>query len=139
MLQAYADGVNDYAKNIGGSSGLLLPPEFILLGIKEFQAWTPVDTVCIFKLLNFMHSWNWGQDLIRDVLENNLNLDPDLVDQLIPFTSEHSHNLVTIFDKNDLKESSFLSEAENLNDLYKKTRDIKKIQKKNLRNATETV
>jgi penicillin G amidase len=60
MLQAYADGVNDYAKNIGGSSGLLLPPEFILLGIKEFQPWTPIDTVCIFKLLNFHLSWNWG-------------------------------------------------------------------------------
>ncbi len=60
MLQAYADGVNDYVKNIGGSSGLLLPPEFIMLGIKEFQPWSPVDTVCIFKLLNFYLSWNWG-------------------------------------------------------------------------------
>ena len=36
MLQAYADGINDYAKNIGGSSGLIMPPEFLLLGIKEF-------------------------------------------------------------------------------------------------------
>ena len=36
MLQAYADGVNDYVKNIGGTSGLLFPPEFLLLGIKEF-------------------------------------------------------------------------------------------------------
>jgi hypothetical protein len=35
MLQAYSDGVKDYVKNKGGSSGLLLPPEFILSGIKE--------------------------------------------------------------------------------------------------------
>jgi penicillin amidase len=41
MLQAYADGINDFAKNIGGSSGLLLPPEFILLGIKEFNLGRP--------------------------------------------------------------------------------------------------
>ena len=60
MLQAYADGVNDFISNIGGSSSLLLPPEFILLGIKEVEPWTPVDTVCIFKLLNFHLSWNWG-------------------------------------------------------------------------------
>jgi len=114
MLQAYADGINDYAKDIGGSSGLLMPPEFILLGIREFQPWSPVDTVCIFKLLNFFHSWNWGQELIRDVLENNLNLDSDLVEQLIPFTSEYTHNLVTIFDDNDLKDLPLYSPAEDI-------------------------
>jgi acyl-homoserine lactone acylase PvdQ len=136
MLQAYADGVNDYVKNIGRSSGLLMPPEFILLGIKEFQPWSPVDTVCIFKLLNFHLSWNWGQDLMRDVLENNLNLDSDLVEQIIPFTSEYTHNLVTIFDKEDLKDSSYWSTTEDLVDKYKKTKNIKKIQKKNLKNKT---
>ncbi len=46
---------------------------------------------------------------MRDVLENNLNLDSDLVEQLIPFTSEYTHNMVTIFDKNDLKDSQHLS------------------------------
>jgi hypothetical protein len=76
---------------------------------------------------------------MRDVLENNLNLDPDLVEQLIPFTSEYSHNLVTIFDKDDLKDSSFLSQAENLIDQYKKTRNVKKIQKKNLKNSADMV
>jgi hypothetical protein len=76
---------------------------------------------------------------MRDVLENNLNLDPDLVEQLIPFTSEYSHNLVTIFDKNDLKDSSFLSQAEDLIDQYKKTRNVKKIQKKNLKNSADMV
>ena len=132
LLQAYADGINDFADNIGGSSGLLLPPEFILLGIKEFQHWTPVDTVCMFKLLTFFHSLNWGQDLMRDVLENNLSLDSDLVEQLIPFTSEYSHNLVTIFDENDLKDSSYWSSAEDLLSQYKKTKDVKKIHKQNL-------
>ena len=76
---------------------------------------------------------------MRDVLENNLNLDPDLVEQLIPFTSEYSHNLVTIFDKDDLKDSSFLSQAEDLIDQYKKTRNVKKIQKKNLKNSADMV
>jgi hypothetical protein len=76
---------------------------------------------------------------MRDVLENNLNLDPDLVEQLIPFTSEYSHNLVTIFDKDDLKDSSFLSPAEDLIDQYKKTRNVKKIQKKNLKNSADMV
>ncbi len=53
---------------------------------------------------------------MRDVLENNLNLDSDLVEQLIPFTSEYTHNLVTIFDENDLKESPHWSPTEDLID-----------------------
>ena len=63
MTKAYADGVNDYLANIGfksGSSSALLPPEFILLGINSVEPWSPVDTVCILKLLNFHLSWNWG-------------------------------------------------------------------------------
>jgi len=76
---------------------------------------------------------------MRDVLENNLNLDSDLVEQLVPFTSEYTHNLVTIFDKNDLKDSKHLSQTEDLIDKYKKTKSIKKIQKKNLKNASQKV
>ena len=60
ILQAYADGVNDFISNVGKKSSILLPPEFILLGIKEMEPWTPVDTVCIFKMLNFHLSWNWS-------------------------------------------------------------------------------
>jgi hypothetical protein len=72
-LLAYAAGVNDYVAHLSfsgdDSSGRLLPPEFIALSIKEVTPWVPEDTICIIKLLNFHLSWNWGQDLLRDVLE----------------------------------------------------------------------
>ena len=72
ILEAYADGVNDYVNNLGfrksQSTGYLMPPEFIVLGVKEFRPWTPTDSLCILKLLNFHLSWNWGQDLLREVI-----------------------------------------------------------------------
>ncbi len=61
---------------------------------------------------------------MRDALENNLNLEHDLVEQLIPFTSEYTHNLVTIFDDEDLKEQSYWSPTKDLLSEYKKTKKV---------------
>jgi acyl-homoserine lactone acylase PvdQ len=112
ILQAYADGINDYVAHIGfnkpESTGVFLPPEFILLGIKEVEPWAPVDSICILKLLNFHLSWNWGQDLLRDVLEKS-GLE-DMVEEIFPFTAEYSHNLVTIIDPEDIKGTKFWSD-----------------------------
>ena len=69
ILNAYADGVNEFINNIGKSSATLLPPELILLGVKNLEPWTPVDSVGIIKLLNFHLSWNWSQDLLREVMD----------------------------------------------------------------------
>ena len=100
ILNAYASGVNDFVAQLGfgksDSTGIFLPPEFIALKISTFEPWSPVDSICIFKLLNFHLSWNWGQDLLREVLETS-GLE-DMVEELFPFTSEFSHNLVTIMD-----------------------------------------
>ena len=64
MIEAYADGVNDYINNINlmsqSSAAKLLPLEFYALGIKEIEPWTPVDSICLIKLMNFHLSWNWS-------------------------------------------------------------------------------
>ena len=125
MIQAYADGVNDFTANLGfgksDSTGIFLPPEFIALGIKEFNPWTPEDSICILKLLNFHLSWNWGQDLLREVLESS-GLE-DMVEEIFPFTAEFSHNLVTIMDAEDIKGTRFWSD-ESLVDKYYKSRGL---------------
>ncbi len=61
---------------------------------------------------------------MRDVLENNLELDPNLAEQLIPFTADYTHNLVTIFDKDDLVDSQHWNHAETISEVYKKTKKI---------------
>jgi len=73
LLQAYADGVNDYIEGVGilteDSTGNLLPPEFYALGIhKNVNAWTPVDSLVMMKILNFHLTGNWNHDLLRDIL-----------------------------------------------------------------------
>ena len=97
--------MNDYVDNLGfrkaQSTGYLMPPEFIVLGVKDFRPWTPTDSLCILKLLNFHLSWNWGQDLLREVI-SQAGLD-DMVEEIFPFTAEFSHNLVTIVDPEDIK------------------------------------
>ena len=123
MLKAYAAGFNDYVAHLGHktgdeSSGNLLPPEFLALGIKTVEPWKPEDSVCIFKLLNFHLSWNWGQDLLRDVLDK-AGLE-DMVEELFPFTAEYAHNMVTIIDPEDIKGTKMWSD-ETLMEKYYKT------------------
>lgn len=47
-LQAYADGVNAYV-----AAHPILPPEYQLLEITQFQQWTPVDSIATGKLIAF--------------------------------------------------------------------------------------
>ena len=121
MLNSYAAGFNDYVAHLGlsgdESSGNLLPPEFLALGIKLVEPWKPEDSVCIFKLLNFHLSWNWGQDLLRDVLEK-AGLE-DMVEELFPFTAEYAHNMVTIIDPEDIKGTKLWSDETLMERYYK--------------------
>jgi acyl-homoserine lactone acylase PvdQ len=124
IFSAYADGINDYVSHLGydktDSTGFIFPPEFLLLGITEFQPWTPEDSVSIFKLLNFRLSWNWGHDLNREIIQES-GLE-DMVEEIFPFTAEFSHNLVTIIDAEDLVNSPFWSN-ETLVERYTKAKE----------------
>lgn len=63
ILQAYADGFNDFLANINfpnGQSAKLLPPEFYALQHFDIEPWKITDSLCLLKFLNFHLSWNWG-------------------------------------------------------------------------------
>jgi hypothetical protein len=67
-------------------------------------------------------SWNWGQDLLREVLEEaGLK---DMVEEIFPFTAEYSHKLVTIIDPEDIKDTEHWSD-ETLVEHYYRTRGLK--------------
>jgi penicillin amidase len=86
-----------------GATANLLPPEFYLLGISEIEPWTPLDSLSMVKLMNFHLTWNWNQELYRDILENTSEDLKLLVDEIFPYYSEYSHELVTILTDEDLK------------------------------------
>jgi len=59
-LQAYSDGVNAWL----AAHEDRLPPEFLILGDKP-QAWTPVDSLVIGKLLSLQLSGNYRIEMMR--------------------------------------------------------------------------
>lgn len=73
ILISFSDGVNDYVKGISlrgdvehqTQTARVLPPEFIAFGItkENFEPWTPVDSMIIFRLISFHLTWNWARDL----------------------------------------------------------------------------
>lgn len=68
------------------------------------EKWTPVDTLAIMKMINFHLSYNWSQDLLRGIFENLEGGElKDLVEEIVPFHAEFSHNLKPILDDDDMK------------------------------------
>ena len=56
------------------------------------------------RLINFHLSYNWSQDLLRDIFANLENGElRDLVEEIVPFSKEFSHNLTTVLDDEDMK------------------------------------
>lgn len=93
------NGISDIQ---GGVTAYALPPEFLALGL-DFEPWHPTDSLAIIKLVNFHLSYNWSQDLLRDIFSSleGGQLE-DLVEELVPFNLEGSYNLVTILDEEDV-------------------------------------
>jgi len=80
-----------------------LPPEYYALDI-EIEPWSVIDTLSIMKLINFHLSYNWSQDLLRGIFESLEDGElKDLVDEIVPFSQEFSHNLKPILDDDDMK------------------------------------
>lgn len=63
ILHAYADGINAFIENVGGSeaSANLLPPEFYIFGVtgENLKPWHPVDTLALSRLISLHLTWNF--------------------------------------------------------------------------------
>lgn len=132
-LQAYADGVNDYVQGVslfGGKTddnqqtARVLPPEFLTFGItkESYDPWTPVDSLLMVRFISFQLTWNWFADLQREAMRQS---HPDLaalLEEIMPFTTDHLEDMVPIIDDDDLKRNNMYSE-ELLVDKYRKAAD----------------
>ena len=55
-------------------------------------------------------TWDWLNDLVRDIHKMESQELMELSEQLTPFSSHYLHNLVTILDDDDLKQMGRYSE-----------------------------
>ncbi|WGF87121.1 penicillin acylase family protein [Marinivivus vitaminiproducens] len=68
LFQAYADGVNALLSNRNG----LLPPEFLVLGIRP-EPWTVADSLVLTRLMALDLAENWRRELLRLRLRTRLD------------------------------------------------------------------
>lgn len=126
VFQAFSDGLNDFIKGVSltsieGNTARLLPPEFITFGItkENWEPWTPQDCMITMRLMSFHMTWNWGLDLSREAMRQNHPLLAELVDEIMPFTSDMLVDQISIVDDDDLKQWGQYSE-ESLVEKYRK-------------------
>lgn len=126
LFQAYADGVNDFVKGVKFSwisSAKLLPPEFYAFDLADkIEPWTPIDSLGILNLIKFSLTWDWPKDFMREILKSESPELAELADELVPYTAEYLHKLVTVLEEEDLRRMGKWSE-ETLSQKYKKNQD----------------
>lgn len=79
-LQAYADGINAWL----GDHWYRLPPEFVVLGAKRPEPWTPVDSLVIGRLMALQLTNDWHSEVLRGKLA--ARLDARRLGELFPGT-----------------------------------------------------
>lgn len=77
LLQAYADGVNDFVRKSGGK----LPIEFSLLGIEPIP-WTPAHSFAISRLMAWEMNTGWWSKMTFGYLSEHLP--ENMLRELIP-------------------------------------------------------
>ena len=116
VLQAYADGVNDYVQGVSlfssSKTARLLPPEFLVFGItkESFEPWTPVDSIITIKMMSLLLTWDWAANLQREGLRQKHPDLNNLMEEIMPFTTDFLYDVVPIVDDSDLKKQGLYSE-----------------------------
>ncbi len=67
MLQAYADGVNEYITLVNATGNL--PPEYLSLNVTAIAPWSPVDSVAFGKLQAFELSFDFDDGSTGDLAD----------------------------------------------------------------------
>ncbi|MEB2285980.1 MAG: hypothetical protein B6D46_04830 [Polyangiaceae bacterium UTPRO1] len=67
LLQAYADGVNEYINLVNATGNL--PPEYASLHIAAIAPWSPIDSVAFGKLQAFQLSFDFEDGITEDLAD----------------------------------------------------------------------
>ncbi len=79
VMESYAEGVNTYIENHRRK----LPPEFLLFNYMP-EPWTPVDSLCIAKLVALRTGGNMNTELLFYNAARELGKDSDRLAELLP-------------------------------------------------------
>ena len=87
------------------------------LSAKEWDPWTPQDSMAIMKMMELSLTWDWTQDWVREVLKLESPELEKIAEIIVPFTQEYMKEMVTAIDDDDLKKMGQWSEK-TLNQRY---------------------
>ena len=137
LLQAYSDGVNDFIDGVGlfsdHQTAKLFPPEIYLLGITKPEPWHPIDVLATLRLVFFHLSFSWTNDLLRDIIGNLENGElRSMRDQLVPFMEENTIDLMSILNKDDMKQGDLFDEK-TIREKYEAAKEIREEEEEALR------
>lgn len=120
-------GVNDFFEEnfgIGDGSANLLPPEFYLFGL-EIEPWTPIDSLCSISLIGLSLTWDWAQDMQREITKLESEEASRIADELTPYRKEYLYSLVTVLDEADLRAQGKWSDKTLMERYYKNLDHLK--------------
>lgn len=87
-----------------------------------------MDTLAILKLLNFNLTWNWNQDVMRDIFASYSPEMKEWIDDIVPWHKEDLYgHITTILDEDDLKMMGLYNEK-TLDDIRKEKLEKLKIK-----------
>eukprot|EP00347_Sterkiella_histriomuscorum_P009270 403341851 len=114
ILELYAQGINDFVKNIK-----IYPIEFYVIW-NNFEPWTVYDSLSVQVLLQYFVSFDWFLELTRSKLTEIY--DKELVDKMLPFKEDNLYfkNTNLISDE-DLKDQGRYKEH---TDIYESNSDL---------------
>ena len=88
-----------------------------------FEPWTPVDCIITIKMMSLMLTWDWAANLQREGLRQKHPDLSNLMEEIMPFTTDFLYDVVPIVDDSDLKKQGLYSD-EPLVKRYRKSADI---------------
>jgi penicillin amidase len=97
-LQAYADGINDYAKSLK-----LLPFQFYLTWA-PWEDWIVEDSIAQIGFMSFGLEFDWMYELARQRLLETVGF--HLAWKMIPFGEQNHFREVTIINNKELKQQN---------------------------------
>lgn len=103
MIQAYADGINDYAANL-----YFFPAEFYLTGLK-FENWTISDSIAVMKLVEFSLTLEWQSEGLKQLLLSYF--ESDFVEEITGSGPHNQYYQTTILNDEELKQSGIYEKA----------------------------
>lgn len=108
-MNHFSNGINHYIENTS-----VFPFEFTLLGIRDFK-WENYYSCLGGKLIEYYLSVDFIEEIMRTFMHENLKIEKDIINRLLPFNYEHFDYFNTIIKNSESKDLKKAQEDTNVN------------------------